>query len=189
MKTKILKSVILIVATAFVTANSFAAPKCEPHKTHQTTSYRTGDDGYFQLGVELKPAAERFAVHSFSGTETNILDTLTGLIWSKNANHGTMNWAGATNYCETLVYGGRSDWRLPNVNEHLSLVDFKRLNPSLPSGYGSFFNSVAANKWYWSSTQSASYSSEAWTKGIYSGMTYSILKTSTVPYVWPVCGP
>ncbi|BDA77560.1 hypothetical protein LPTSP3_g04900 [Leptospira kobayashii] len=58
-----------------------------------------------------------------------------GLLWQKCANglSGTdcsggsassLDWSGALVYCDSLTLGGRSDWRLPNVLEALSLMRF-----------------------------------------------------------------
>lgn len=47
------------------------------------------------------------------GTAT---DVTTGLMWTKNANHGSMNYYDAVVYCDNLVTNGYSDWRLPSVN-------------------------------------------------------------------------
>jgi len=62
-------------------------------------------------------------------TEQIVTDVVTGLIWQRSY-VANKTWAQAMAYCEGLVYGGYSDWRLPNVNEILSLTDYNRSSPA-----------------------------------------------------------
>ena len=64
-----------------------------------------------------------------------VTDAATGLTWMKvdsgalkagSNKDGKMNWAEALTWAEDLEYAGRSDWRLPNVKELQSLVDYTR---------------------------------------------------------------
>jgi hypothetical protein len=41
-----------------------------------------------------------------------------------------MSWCDALDYCKDLVLGGHADWRLPNVRELESIVDYGRLSPA-----------------------------------------------------------
>ena len=168
-------------------------------KTGQTTSYATGDDGYLQKGVSWP--SPRFT-DNLNGTVT---DNLTGLIWLKNANcaGGTVDWATALSYSNALYDGctncfGTSgdcglsdgstagDWRLPNVRELFSLIDFSRYNPALPSGYSTYFSGVQSN-FYWTSTTRAASTSYAWLVYLYGGYVYYGDETYD-SYVWPVRG-
>jgi hypothetical protein len=47
-------------------------------------------------------------------------DPTTGLEWAKDASHTT--WTEAKERCEKLVFAGKSDWRLPNINELFSVM-------------------------------------------------------------------
>lgn len=121
-------------------------PRCRPLASGQTNVYQAGDNGTYQAGVPITNA-DRFIVHSFSGTESNILDIVTGIIWTKNANpDGSKNWNDANSYCDNLSYGGHSDWRLPTVTELLSLVDYGQQLPCLPPD-NSFDNVVQIGTW------------------------------------------
>jgi hypothetical protein len=148
-------------------------------KTGQTTSYRTGDDGDLEKGVSW-PSPR------FTGNGTGVItDTLTGLMWAENANlDGTKTWNNAIDYCNGLSLGGYTDWRLPNVRELFSLIDFSQYNPALPSGHP--FDNVQSS-YYWSSTTYASGTSYAWGVHLGSGYVGSGGKAST-GYVWPVRG-
>lgn len=64
-----------------------------------------------------------------------VTDEATGLTWAKvdsghlkagDTEDGTLNWEQALRWCEDLEYAGHSDWRLPNVKELQSLVDYTR---------------------------------------------------------------
>ncbi len=135
-----------------------------------------------QHGVDWQPVT-RFTVDS---TGSNVYDNLTGLIWTKNANiDGFKQWASAISYCENLVYGGRSDWRLPNARELFSLIDLSKASPALPAGHpftgGPSFI-------YWSSSTDPYHDD----MGIHVTMSYGDVDSEDKPYVylvWPVCGP
>jgi len=156
-------------------------------KTGQTTPYATGDDGDLEKGVAWP--SPRFTDNS-NGTVT---DNLTGLIWLKSANcFGSRIWATALGDCNSLENGccglsdgsSAGDWRLPNMKELLSLIDFSQFSPPLPSGYP--FTDVQSN-YYWSSTTDASATNDALHVLLYNGSVSSANKFSTY-YVWPVRG-
>ena len=121
-------------------------------KTGQTDSRTPGDDGALQYGV-LWPMP-RFVVKN--GT---VEDNLTGLIWLQNANCGgyvkavdlpdlvtaladvmELNASGTMNAlnCGDTSKGGfhQTDWRLPNIKELLSLVDYGFSQPALSNTAG-----------------------------------------------------
>jgi len=90
-------------------------------------------------------------VDNGDGTVTN---TDTGLMWQKDTAPGTYNWQDALSYCEKLILAEYDDWRLPNVNELQSLVDYSRYNPSINTNF--FPDTVSStdipSPAYWSST-------------------------------------
>ena len=77
-------------------------------------SVTPGQDGDLQNGA---PIAGRF-IDNGDGTVT---DQVTGLMWvSDMASPG--NWEACLEYCQDLDTGGHSDWRMPNINELLSVA-------------------------------------------------------------------
>jgi hypothetical protein len=172
-------------------ASAAAAPVPQ---TGQTTSFDTNkpqrDDGALQKGVPLPNP--RFIDNS-NGT---ITDKLTGLIWLKNANcpNGTRVWQGAldfvvginngTNNCGDTSNEGshQTDWRLPNIRELFSLVDFAFVNPAISNAAGTgqgsgsdpFSNFQASN--YWSSTTFAGDSGFAWGVNFFFGNVFNVFK-------------
>ena len=110
-----------------------------------------GQDGSYASGC---PSEGRFTDNG-DGTVT---DQCTGLMWQKlNGNDGIgLNWCSALDYCENLELAGHDDWRLPNMRELESLVDYGRFAPAIHS----IFSALSAV--YWSSTSSAGNRNYAW---------------------------
>jgi len=50
-------------------------------------------------------------------------DPVTGLKWTRADNGADIGWNEAVDYCKTLNLGGKSDWRLPEIDELKSLFD------------------------------------------------------------------
>ncbi len=119
-------------------------------KTGQTTSYRAGDDGAYQKGI-----ARSYTRDDVNGTVT---DNATHLEWQDDAVGSTMTWTDAGTYCNDLTLDGKTDWRLPTVEELVSITDKGHANPSINTIY---FQNVTSSV-YWSSTTLASDSSYAW---------------------------
>jgi hypothetical protein len=51
-----------------------------------------------------------------------VTDGTTGIMWQKEDDNTKRTWAEAGSYCEGLTLAGYSDWRLPDVNDLLSLI-------------------------------------------------------------------
>lgn len=131
-------------------------------KTGQTTTYATGDDGDLEKGVPWP--VPRF---TDNGNWT-VTDNLTGLIWMKDADcSGVSDWYGALELCNSisapdcgLTDGSEvGDWRLPNVKELHSLVDYGNYYLALPSGHPFVDVQLTA---YWSSSTHADDTDYAW---------------------------
>ncbi len=67
-----------------------------------------------------------------------------------------VQWESAKLYAENLSLAGHEDWRLPNVRELQSIVDYGRITPSI--------DPVFSAEWhfYWSSTSRARFSGQSW---------------------------
>jgi hypothetical protein len=149
----------------------------------------TGQDGEYQLGASASP---RFTDNA-DGTVT---DNLTGLIWLQNANCiGRQTWTDALTASNALASGacGLTDgsvvgtWRLPNVKELQSLLDFSQTNPALPPLPPGYPFSGVQSFLYWSSTTYASGPLYAWVVYLDNGDVYSDDKRNDY-FVWPVRG-
>ncbi|MHC1725883.1 MAG: DUF1566 domain-containing protein [Syntrophobacteraceae bacterium] len=155
-------------------------------KSGQTFSYATGDDGDLEKGV-IWPSP-RFT-NNGNGTVT---DNLTGLIWKRDANFAVAKtWAEALGECNNLASGSSGlsdgsqagDWRLPNLKELLSLIDYGRSYAALPSGHPFSWDPAP----YWSSTTIANDTNSSWTVEFSLGGVGSSTKSDTAA-VWPVRG-
>ncbi|MCK4792923.1 MAG: DUF1566 domain-containing protein [Desulfobacteraceae bacterium] len=80
-----------------------------------------------------------------------VTDTSTGLMWQQ-ATAGEMDWESAISYCENLSLAGHNDWRLPNIKELHSIVDYSKWRPTIDTLY--FPNTVSSH--YWSATTNSS---------------------------------
>ena len=158
-------------------------------RTGQATSYSAtgGEDGDLQKGVAWP--SPRFTDNG----NGSVTDNLSGLIWLKNANcFSIRTWEQALANANALANGQCSltdgstagQWRLPNVKELQSLINFGTYNPALPSGHP--FSGVQSN-YYWSSTTDAYNTSGAWLVYLYYGYVNAYYKTNSY-YVWPVRG-
>lgn len=146
----------------------------------------TGQDGEYQYGT---PWPEPRFTDNLDGTVT---DHLTDLIWLKDADcFGPRPWATALSDANGLANGScgltdgsvAGDWRLPNVRELYSLIDFGRHNPALPDGHP--FSGVLL-EYYWSSTTYAGLTNYAWRVSMSSGYMDDDSKSTNDLFVWPV---
>ena len=78
-----------------------------------------------------------------------VSDALTGLVWQQADDGQTRDWPGALAYCESLILAGQDDWRLPNVKELQSIVDYSRPEPAIDRRY---LKIADPKGWFWSST-------------------------------------
>jgi hypothetical protein len=139
--------------------------------------YAPGDDGSQQAGVRL--TYPRF-IDNGNGTLT---DTMTGLVWLKQANCIRDTWANAVAEVQALASGAcalsdgskAGDWRMPNRKELESLSDRMETNHAdfFNARYvwksngqvyrEALFSSFMVSEYYWTSTTVAANSGEAWT--------------------------
>jgi len=169
--------------TLFGIAGTLSTATAVVPKTGQKTSYVANDDGAYQKGMPLPNP--RFTAGTSGDAVDCVTDNLTGLVWARNAYTTTkIVWSTAITYCEGLSYGGQTDWRLPNVKELQSLIDFDRYNPALPAGNP--FIGVQLGG-YWTSSSGAGSPGNAWKVQIPNG-NVSYESKSLTGYVWPVRG-
>jgi hypothetical protein len=154
----------------------------------------TGQDGEIQSGVAFP--TPRFTING-NGTVT---DNLTDLVWLQNADcFGLRTWAQALTDSNSLASGVcdltdgslAGAWRLPNVKEFFSLIDFGYSDPSLANtsgtaqwSEGDAFLSVQNNN-YWTSTSYSLNLVVAMGQSVGSGSVNGQMK-SNIFHVWPV---
>ncbi|MCF6331571.1 MAG: DUF1566 domain-containing protein [Sulfurimonas sp.] len=102
---------------------------------------------------------------NFTRSATGVVtDSITGLQWQDDITSPSLSWQGAIDYCEGLILDSKSDWRLPNKNELLSIVDYSVFAPSISS----VFQNVVSNT-YLSSTTHVGSTSYIWAVSFYTG--------------------
>jgi alpha-tubulin suppressor-like RCC1 family protein len=184
--TTLLVTAIILPATLSIALAAAPAPVA---KTGQTTSYVAGDDG------DLEPGAAWPTPRFADNNNQTMTDTLTGLIWSKNANAPgpaacgpgtTKTWQGALDYVKCLntnAWLGYNDWSLPNRKELSSLVNLGQSSHAVWLNTQGF-TSVQAN-YYWSGSTFLRSPDLAWVVDVNKGYVYDNYKTFS-NYVWPV---
>ena len=111
-----------------------------------------------------------------------VTDTCTGLMWQQDTadvnGDGVINngdqviWCDALAYCENLDFAGHDDWRLPNVRELQSIVDYSLNFPAIDP----VFN-AATGQPFWSSTSKNSTGELAWLVGFVAGTVEIVAKS------------
>ena len=142
-------------------------------KTGVTTSLVAGDDGAQRFGVSWP--VPRFTIGT--GLATNcVTDNLTGLMWARDMSNATqtasgiMKWDVAVSKCNSLVYGGYDDWRLPSSAELASLLNDRDAYPAICNTQGSavcteadpFRNVMTETRNFWTSTVYSSDNGYVW---------------------------
>ncbi len=108
-------------------------------KTGQKISYSAKDDGATQIG----------ASREYVKNDSVVEDSVKGLIWQDSSDVTTKSYtkSEAYNYCATLTLDSYSDWRLPSLQEMMSLTDYSTTSPALDSVFES-----TINRYFWVST-------------------------------------
>ena len=110
-----------------------------------------------------------------SDDNKTVLDTSSNLQWQDDVSSVSKTWTEAIAYCEDLTLEEYSDWRLPNRNELLSIVDYNKYNPAIKEDV---FTHITSS-YCWSSTTYASNTSYAWRINFNNGGTYNYDKTNS----------
>ncbi len=89
-----------------------------------------------------------------------VYDDQTNLTWQDNKHvvTGRYVWTEAIDYCETLSFAGKEDWRVPNMNELFSIVSLINVDPTINT---TVFKNTASY-YYWSSTTYAGNTNYVW---------------------------
>lgn len=146
------------------------------NKKEYCTHSHEGQDGYFRKGASR--SYKRIEINATSGI---VMDNVTGLIWqdekytldesfayNNDFEYGkVLNWENARIYCNALTFAGYDDWRLPNMSELESIIDYGRHRNTAKDSYGAIntifkYVGQAGESRYWQSVENPSYPSIAW---------------------------
>jgi hypothetical protein len=159
------------------------------------TCLGTGQDGEYQAGVGSPEP--RFTL----GMDGTVRDNRSGLVWLRDADCiGASDWVNgllSTMYLESgdcgLNDGSQvGDWRLPNIRELESLMDYRFFDPVLPNTMGTeklsagdpFYNVRSFQ--YWTSTSLAYQRHQARVIRFSGDGTISSANKNYYAHVWPV---
>lgn len=101
-------------------------------------------------------------------SDAAVLDKETGLVWERTPVTNTTNWTAARSQCFKREVANRFGWRLPTVEELLTLVDNGNSSPSLPTDHP--FSSFQSAR-YWTATSVDWVADYAWTVNFDNGGT------------------
>lgn len=155
---------------------------CHDTEGREVPCSGSGQDAEFRRGIPWPEPR-------FKKEGDTVLDCLTGLVWTKNANIAEypLMWQEALDYIADKNHAklfGYRDWRLPNRRELRSLISFRTTKPALPEHHP-FINVFPG--WYWTSTTSAVNAAYAWYVHMEGArMFYGGKKQNYI--VWPVRG-
>jgi hypothetical protein len=138
----------------------------------------TGQDGDIRAGAALR--------YTSNGNGT-ITDHNTGLVWEKKTAANMFDayfWDEAFDYVARLnaaTFAGYGDWRLPNIRELQSLIDYGHFDPAVSPEFNDCANgSCTVSGSYWSSTSVGSSPNLAWRVNFYDGAHLVGGKTFTI---------
>ncbi len=100
--------------------------------------------------------ANKCRAHSFTAVDEIVYDDNTGLTWELSPSDDVYTWEKAHLRCDNLNnanFAGKSNWRVPNPLELMTLVDNDRINGSILAG--NYSNSFWTNQQYTAHTESA----------------------------------
>ena len=163
-------------------ASTFPATgQTKPFTADTSVGYETElrDDGAVKAGGRL---------HYRDNGDGTIIDLNTGLMWEKKSNDGGLHdwgnkylwsfafkttiwdWLDQVNAEGGKGFAGHNDWRIPNVKELMSIVDFGTFGPAVDSAFNNGNKpgctvldcSLTAASLHWSSTALATIPDGAW---------------------------
>ncbi len=126
------------------------------HATGHIKGYPIGTDGDGAIGryVRAVRGVDTSVNNFIDNGDGTISDLATGLMWMTDDSDAAVNWDDALSYAENLELAGYDDWRLPNVKELQSIVDYSGSFPAIDPTYFNITTGLEdnINCYFWSST-------------------------------------
>lgn len=136
----------LIVYATVTVASTRKSPKL-PWQWVETWFYNSAHNVWISNVPESRFTCNSWTCNSSQTNTWVVYDSITKLYWQSWNPASTYLWSDADTYCNNLVLWWFSDWRLPNIKELLSILDYSRSNPIINTTY---FSSNTNH--FWSST-------------------------------------
>ena len=125
----------------------WTSKSCEDGKVYSLELYNGGIhcNSFTEKHNVICVRGEELSLNTFSEFTSNsgdivVKDSNSGLRWQTTYEKISV-WKDALLYCDELNYAGYSDWRLPNKNELVSLLNYDKLRgpysdfPNMPNNY------------------------------------------------------
>lgn len=177
----LMSSVLILGLLAGGSAAGFAIA-ARPIKIDSASSVEGRRDRIPPTWSRVLAASDRFQTVMGGAA---VLDRETGLVWERDPDTVQVGWADASYYCYQRTIGARNGWRLPAVEEVMSLVDPSASQaPVLPAGHP--FNGLLPEV-YWSSSTIAGFAASGWGVSLNDGNLFDQPK-SVLAHVWCVRG-
>ncbi|MBI5510405.1 MAG: DUF1566 domain-containing protein [Deltaproteobacteria bacterium] len=144
-----------------------------------------GQDAQYGWDTHSPPNPRFARVEDVVG-EPAVQDSVTGMVWQgclgglagsgcTSGGAYLQSWSVAVGYCDSLVWGGYADWRLPDFHELFSLADLGRYIPALDAAA---FAGMPTDVQIWSATTSATDPLNAWAFWVLDGYSFEYLKSN-----------
>jgi hypothetical protein len=99
--------------------------------------------------------------HYTIGSDGEVTDNYTGLIWQQVYSTTSMDWSAAAGYCSSLGLNGNT-WRVPSLNELSTLVNEAVVSPAVNRTAFPNVVSCGTTTWFWAAEAYAGNSTYAW---------------------------
>jgi hypothetical protein len=123
------------------------------HMTGHIKAYPDGSDGNGMTRYVRCVTGDEYGVNDFvDNGDGMITDDATGLMWAQDDSGEGVDWGSALElavHANEENYLGYSDWRVPNVKELQSIVDYTGVYPAIDT---SLFNITDEDAYFWTST-------------------------------------
>lgn len=116
-----------------------------------------------QLGVHRKMDK----IYTISKSGNTVKDKTTGLEWQRNVPREMYLWEAAREYAKKLELDGHTGWRLPTIQELLTIVDYNRISPCIN---GDVFPTPSVL--YWTVSRAAGFDKYVWCVDFNNGFVY-----------------
>ncbi len=155
-----------------------------PNRRAWRVSFTTGKSRYDYKSSRFYVRAVRAgtvpASRFVDNNDGTITDSVTGLMWQKGSSPDIVLWEWALEDVEDMTLAGYTDWRLPNRNELLTLIDDTQHRPAVYPP----FRADTRSSYYWTSSTGSGLPRYAWAIDKTNGIIERNSKTTTGGASW-----
>ena len=115
-----------------------------------------------------------------------VIDTNYNIIWQDDGIHTTTNWENAIllnslalSKCNGLNLAGFTDWRLPNINELKTIIDYTKTDNAINPIFKNIKKDTSGGKVYYLSSTTAVPATDVWYVNFWNGSILHKSKTDT----------